>query len=584
VANIPSRIGNFEVTRQVGSGGMGAVYLGLDPELNRQVAIKVIREEVHDQEVLNRFFREARAAAALRHPNIITIYASGQHEHQPYMVMEYVEGDSLAEIIRIRKTVALSDKLSYIEQLCAGLHFAHRAGIVHRDIKPANVMVDGEGMLRILDFGIARVEGSGLTQDGALIGSLNYMSPEQMLGRPIDHRSDIFSVGAVAYELVSYQQAFKGNINDGLLHRLPHEDPPSLSVIVPGLPAGLEDVIMRALQKSPDNRFQDLAEMRSAIAAVHSGTVSADDHTIVMSRPVIPPSTAGLPSASSTGKTSTAKSATTKLDSRWDFDNVKEEFPDFTIPEGPPPEEEVVDTPPEPPAVPQTAAPASSGSAVSAAPADRADAPQTWSVKPRTSTSPATMTSGTMSGARRDATVTRRPLTTTVRPPTGTVRPPTGTIPPPAASNSRRWILIGGAAVAFAAAAAVAIPYLSGPPPDPLEVERPEIEAAMERFRMGYRNRDMDAVLAAFPDIPGNVRQTMQRQFDTCIVYEVTFDQMNVALIPGDAAVAEADIRSTHTCTPQSGGRQTTATQHEVYTLRKNGDRWVLNGVIRAPA
>ena len=210
MASVPSRIGNFEVLSQIGSGGMGAVYLGRDPELGRQVAIKVIREEVRDQEVLDRFFREARAAAALRHPNIITVYASGQHEHQPYMAMEYVEGDSLAGIIRERRTLTIADKTSYIEQICAGLHFAHRAGIVHRDIKPANIMVDLEGIVRILDFGIARIEGSAMTQDGSLMGSLNYMSPEQMLGRPIDHRSDIFSVGLVTYELLCYQQAFKG--------------------------------------------------------------------------------------------------------------------------------------------------------------------------------------------------------------------------------------------------------------------------------------------------------------------------------------------------------------------------------------
>ncbi len=561
MANIPSRIGNFEVTRQVGSGGMGAVYLGLDPELNRQVAIKVIREEVHDQEVLDRFFREARAAAALRHPNIITIYASGQHEHQPYMVMEYVEGDSLADVIRSRKTVPLADKLSYIEQLCAGLHFAHRAGIVHRDIKPANVMVDREGMLRILDFGIARVEGSGLTQDGALIGSLNYMSPEQMLGRPIDHRSDIFSVGTVAYELISYQQAFKGNINDGLLHRLPHEDPPALGSIVPGLPAGLEDVVIRALQKSPDNRFQDLAEMRAAIAAVHSGTVSADDRTVVISRPIIPPSTGTVRPASSA-----AKSPTTKVDSQFDFDNVKEEFPDFAIPEAPPPEAESVEPPPAAAAGPPTAMPASSRSAVSAAPPAPAatEAPRSWSVKSRTSTPPST--------------VTKRPPTTGIRPPTATARPATGAIQP--VGSSRRWVLIGAAAVAVTAGAVVALPYLTGPPPDPLEVERPAIEAAMERFRAGYRNRDMDAVLAAFPELPAPVRQTMERVFSNCIIYEVTFDQMNVAL--ADTAAAEADVRSTHTCTPQSGGRQTTATQHEVYTLQKTGAGWVLSGLRNA--
>jgi serine/threonine protein kinase len=581
VANIPSRIGNFEVTRQVGAGGMGSVYLGLDPELNRQVAIKVIRAEVHDQEVLDRFFREARAAAALRHPNIITIYASGQHEHQPYMVMEYVEGDSLADIIRSRKTIPLADKLSYIEQLCAGLHFAHRAGIVHRDIKPANVMVDREGMLRILDFGIARVEGSGLTQDGALIGSLNYMSPEQMLGKPIDHRSDIFSVGTVAYELIAYQQAFKGNINDGLLHRLPHEDPPSLGVIVPGLPAGLEDVVMRALQKSPDNRFQDLAEMRAAVVAVQSGTVSADDRTVAMSRPTIPPSTGGVQPTSGTAKT--AKTATSKADSRWDFDNVAEEFPDFTIP-APPPAEELPETPPaiESSTV-HTATPAQTAAAHPiAVPLPTTEAPQTWSVKPRTSTAP-TVTPATMTGARREAAVTKRPPTAT-RPPTGTSRPPTGTVPPPAESGSRKWIVIGAAVLAAAGGAVVALPYLNAPPSDPLEVERPAIEAAMEQFRVGYRNRDMNAVLGAFPQLPGDVRQTMQRTFDNCIVYEVTFDQMDVALTPADASVAEADVRSTHTCTPQSGGRETKATQHEVYTLRKSGERWVLNGVARAPA
>ena len=173
MADMPSRIGNFEVLSQIGSGGMGTVYLGRDPGLGRQVAIKVIREEVRDKEVLDRFFREARAAAALRHPNIITVYTSGQHEYQPYMVMEFVDGESLAEIIRSRRTLPLSDKMSYLEQICAGLHFAHRAGIVHRDIKPANIMIDREGVVRILDFGIARIEGSAMTQDGSLMGSLN---------------------------------------------------------------------------------------------------------------------------------------------------------------------------------------------------------------------------------------------------------------------------------------------------------------------------------------------------------------------------------------------------------------------------
>jgi serine/threonine-protein kinase len=451
---------------------------------------------------------------------------------------------------------------------------------VHRDIKPANVMIDREGMLRILDFGIARVEGSGLTQDGALIGSLNYMSPEQMLGRPIDHRSDIFSVGSVAYELISYQQAFKGNINDGLLHRLPHEDPPSLGGIVPGLPPGLEDVIMRALQKLPENRFQDLAEMRSAVVAVHGGTVSADDRTVVI-RPNIPQSIGTVPPG--TVRTGTAKTTTTELDSKWDFDNVKEHFPDFTISAAAPPEEEVGPLVVEPIVEPPTVDPVAPAAPVPVTtPPPPTEAPQTWSVKPRTPTPP-TVTPATVTGSRRDATVTKRPPTGTVRPPTGTSRPATGTDAQPAASGSRRWMLIGAAVLAVAGGAVIALPYLSGPPPDPLEVELPAIQAAMERFRVGYRNRDMNAVLAAFPQLPRDLRQTMGRTFDNCIIYEVTFDQMNVALAPADATVAEADVRSTHTCTPQSGGRETKVTQHELYTLRKNGEQWVLNGVTRAP-
>src|SRR5688572_30003490 len=152
-------------------------------------------------------------------------------------------------------------------------------------------MVDRDGVVRILDFGIARIEGSAMTQDGALIGSLNYMSPEQMLGRAIDYRSDIFSVGSLAYELLTYQQAFKGTLNDGLLHRLPNEDPPPIADVAPEVPPPVIDVVMRALRKTPEERFQNLAEMRAALSAAHGGpviTVSPEDRTIVIPRSQLP--------------------------------------------------------------------------------------------------------------------------------------------------------------------------------------------------------------------------------------------------------------------------------------------------------
>ena len=542
----PEKIGQFEVLRQIGSGGMGAVYLGRDPELDRQVAIKVIREEVHDQEVLDRFFREARAAAALRHPNIITICGGGQHEHQPYMVMEFVDGESLADIIRGKRSLPLADKLSYLEQVCAGLYFAHRAGIVHRDVKPANVMVDRHGMVRILDFGIARIEGSAMTQDGALMGSLNYMSPEQMLGRPLDHRSDIFSVGSLAYELVSYQQAFKGGLNDGLLQRLPHEDPPPLHGVAPDIPWALEEIIMRALEKAPENRFQDLAEMRKALLAVQQGAPAAappdiDDRTMVIPRGAIP-------------------------------QEHSAEFPAAGPPPSPTPVWPQVDAPPVAPTpAPAPAVGPGTGSGrvpeTVAGPDSPAAAPQMWQVKKK-SAQPAPTPAETGAATRPGGAVHKAPA-----PRPATTRPQTS----PRAS-SRGWVL-GGAAAVLIVGAAAAIPWLTAPPVSVLDRERPGIEAAMERYRIGYRNRDLRAVAAAFPTLPQELRQAMQRTFASCLVYEVTFDEVRVQMNPDDDARAEVALRSAHTCTPQSGGRQTTTAQDETFSLQKNGETWAIGGV-----
>ena len=480
---------------------MGAVYLGRDPELGRQVAIKVIREEVRDQEVLERFFREARAAAALRHPNIITVYASGQHEHQPYMVMEYVEGDSLGDIIRTRRTLTLADKISYIEQICAGLHFAHRAGIVHRDVKPANIMVDQEGVVRILDFGIARVEGSAMTQDGSLMGSLNYMSPEQMLGHPIDHRSDIFSVGSVAYELLCYQQAFKGGLTDGLLQRLPHEDPPLLAQLYPGLPPALDRAVMRALEKEPDKRFQDLAEMRSAIvgggAGGHADPQPEDDRTMVIPRP------------------------------------------------GAPQPEQAINLVTGPERFAQT----------TAAPAPHLPAPDPTSAPALTPAPPpqALQLKKEAAGSGRPLSGGEKPAAPSVPPRAAVVGPP----PPqtaPRASSRKRTMVIGSAVGALVLVAAIAI-IGRPPPPSDLERERPGIEETMGRFRVAYRNRNLEGVMGVFPTLPGETRQAMQRSFDDCLVYEVTFADMQVELDPTDATLKRFSNRP---CTTW-GGRGTSA-------------------------
>jgi serine/threonine-protein kinase len=553
MSSAPLKIGQFQVLRQVGSGGMGAVYLGRDAELDRQVAIKVIRQEIHDQAILDRFFREARAAAALRHPNIITIYASGQHEHQPYIVMEFVDGESFADIIKQNRSLSLSQKLSYLEQVCAGLSVAHRAGIVHRDIKPANVMVDRDGVVRILDFGIARVEGSAMTQEGMLMGSLNYMSPEQMLGRTIDHRSDIFSVGSLGYELITYKQAFKGGLNDGLLQRLPYEDPPPLHEAAPDIPYAVEEIIMRALQKAPESRYPDLSEMRNALLAV-------------MNAP--PPPLAALSTNKDEGKAIVLP--------RGDVGRPSE-------PAGPltPPSQYMAIPPPgtiPPPSAfltsPYAAPPPASGSpGPSNQIGEGAPASPGWSVK--TKSGAVGYTVKTIGEARVGTAIYKMPVATS-RP--ANARPAALPVAPRRSSRRRRF-LASVVVVALVAGAAVAVAFLTGPEPTPLERERPGIEAAMERYRIAYRNRDLPAVTTAFPTLSESMRRTMQRTFDGCLVYEVIFDGVQVQVTADSDRRAEVTLRSTHTCTPQSGGRQTTITQDEIFTLRKDADTWVISGV-----
>jgi len=560
VAAIPEKIGIFEVIRQIGTGGMGAVYLGRDPELDRQVAIKVIREEVNDQEVLDRFFREARAAAALRHANIVTVYASGQENHKPYIAMEYIEGESLSDIIKQRRNIALSEKISLLEQVCAGLGFAHKAGIVHRDVKPANIMIDREGFVRVLDFGIARIEGSAMTQDGTMMGSLNYMSPEQMLGKPVDQRSDIFSVGSVAYELLSYTQAFKGNLNDGLLHRLPHEDPPPLKDLAPDVPLAIEHVVMRALEKDPGRRFQTLADMRTAFVnalagAKPAGTAPAkpateEERTVVVTRPKTNPPNP-VPSTPSASARSTASKTPPKPPAAHEpLNEIREPHSQLAayLPQATPlklKSENVGSAaiPPPTPAKPVPLPP-------------RGVVPTPLNIQ---------IAGGSQPAPRRAAIV-----------------PP----PPPVRSSSfKKWLFIcGGVAVIAIGVTAAAIPWLNQPPPEPIVVERPRIEAAMGEYRTAYRNRNLDGVLEIFPELPAESRRAMERAFTNCLVYEVTFDVMNVTLSPSDPNSAEVELRSTHECTANSGGQQTSASRHEVFSLRKIRDEWVIAGAVPVSA
>ncbi|HEY8549940.1 MAG TPA: protein kinase [Vicinamibacterales bacterium] len=266
--SIPQVIGKYAIERWIESGGMGDIFLARDPTLDRPVAIKFLREGFDNEEMRERFEREARAAGRLSHPNIVTIYEFGEFDGRPFIAMEFVPGESLSKLIRRREPIPVVRRLEMMEGLCAGLAHAHKAGIVHRDIKPANLMVDAEGSLKVLDFGIVRMAGSGLTHHGVLVGTVNYMSPEQIAGSAtIDHRSDVFAVGAVLYEIFAYRRAFPGEMAE-VLYKIVHGEPEPLGAVCPGIDPVIDRAVARCLDKNPDRRYQDLTVLRRELARV----------------------------------------------------------------------------------------------------------------------------------------------------------------------------------------------------------------------------------------------------------------------------------------------------------------------------
>ncbi len=283
---LPQAIDRYRVRERLGQGGMGALFLALDPAIDRLVAIKVLR--VDNPDVRERFQREARLAARLQHPNIVTVYDVGDHEGQPFIAMEYIPGETLAELIRRRAPLDTRQRVELVIEICSGLAFAHKHGIVHRDIKPANLILSRDSnILKILDFGIARAGESGLTQVGMVIGTPNYMSPEQVRGDSIDHRSDIFAVGLVLYELLVYRQAFEAETQPAVLMKILTDQPAPLAMLDPLVDAGVAQIVYKALAKNPADRYQDLGAMKAELVRVvqRLETEASDGRTMMVSPP-----------------------------------------------------------------------------------------------------------------------------------------------------------------------------------------------------------------------------------------------------------------------------------------------------------
>jgi hypothetical protein len=260
----PEKIGRYQILERVGKGGMGVLYRGIDPVLDREVAIKVMLVDFSDdtEQMRPRFYREAQAAAKLQHSNIVTIFEFAEDNNTPYIVMEFLRGTGLDARMAAPLPLTLDDKLNVVSQLCSALNYAHSQGVVHRDIKPANLFLLPDGTVKLLDFGVAKLTSSTLTKQGDVIGSVSYMSPEQLSGSDaIDGRSDIFSAGVVLYELLTGRKPFKGDSPTGTIVQILREEPPPVDEIVPGTPTQLSAVVRKALAKDAADRYATAGEL-----------------------------------------------------------------------------------------------------------------------------------------------------------------------------------------------------------------------------------------------------------------------------------------------------------------------------------
>jgi serine/threonine protein kinase len=292
-------LGKYELLKQLGAGAMGIVYQARDTILEREVALKVMRQETQlDEETIERFRREARAGAQLKHPSIVAVYDMGETEkRETYIAMELLDGMDWRAALKQKAALTLSQKIDLIVQVCEGLGHAHRHGIVHRDVKPSNLFIHQQAQAKILDFGIARLITSHLTRTGKILGTPNYMAPEQIVGQKCDSRSDLFSAALVSFEFLSGSHPFQAPF---IPKRIANDEPDRLTNIDPRFPSELEDVLLKAMAKDPDARFQTgeelAAELQGVLATANlflgQGSKEEDDCTETLTL-AAPPDFAG---------------------------------------------------------------------------------------------------------------------------------------------------------------------------------------------------------------------------------------------------------------------------------------------------
>jgi len=315
-------VGRYEIISELGRGAMGLVYKAKDPTIGRTVALKTMRLDIHGleaEDMLRRFRNEAQAVGLLNHPNIVTIYDAAESESLFYIAMEFIEGTTLQHLLMQKRVLSAEEVMDISRQICKGLDYAHSLGIVHRDVKPANIMITSDGTAKIMDFGIAKT-GGGVTSTGQVLGTPNYMSPEQVKGKQIDGRSDLFSFAVVLYEMITGEKPFVGENVTTIIYKIVNESPTAPRDLDVTVHPGLSSVVTRALSKSPDERYQSGAELvkdlenyksidlKPGVATSTSGNEAQGEQTLVLPQPTGSTVSIPAPARASALAASTAKS------------------------------------------------------------------------------------------------------------------------------------------------------------------------------------------------------------------------------------------------------------------------------------
>jgi serine/threonine protein kinase len=566
-------IGKYKLVRVIGEGGMGRVYEAIDPVIGRRVAIKTISlNVVTDAETRSRFFREAQAAGRLSHPNLITIHDIGDSEGTPYIVMEFLEGMDLNHKIR-QERLTYDAKLQIMIDVCEGLSFAHGHDIIHRDIKPANIFITTHGRAKILDFGLARGALSDVTQTGKILGTPNYMSPEQIRGDDVDHRSDIFATGVVFYELLSGRKAFEGDSIPTTLYKVLETQPQPVHLLDEQLPATLSTVIERALAKDRLARFQTSGEMLEALLHAHGRTSPLERsnlHTTPTAAAAAAPTREIAAPARRSGLPVAAWAiAGVVIAGIAGFAILSQRTPKTTPPAVSQPEPASRPIEPAPIAAVPQAAPASSIPAVVPPPSPPENKGLAKAIVPK---SPAAR--GRAAGPQSTASVAQPPAPA----PAPEVRTVPATPPPavaPAASPEPKAAPVEPPPAPAVAVSAPPPPQPAPPPARTEENPATAIQAVLARYRAALESRDINALKRIWPTLSGRQEDAIRNEFEHSRGIAVGLDGVDIRPNGNGATVS---CHRNYAVTTADGQTLRTATQMSM-TLARHDGVWTIETI-----